>query len=304
MRLYNAKEVLFPYPFVHMRKLISLSIIASFAITSSLFAETGDITPIAPTSPQIAEVPQAMSPWVDLNAAPNQGATLAPQNRALGSSLGEFKSVNCNTNAAFATNSCDQCFEAGSVKVGETISGLFDNWLNNTPNILVAYREEQKMPNLVRFGNTTWISNPTVDTSFWKYSSDIVWVQAGSGWKNQYILPAGQSVKFFEADISSGYRLEKTDKKAWDVVGILRFPLVSHVIDSSANESAANTSYECASITLASSTVVAPPPTQPTEAQPIPKDITSTKTGPETLLLIIAAFFIAFGLMFSLRKSV
>jgi hypothetical protein len=169
-------EVLFPYPFVHMRKLISLSIIASCAISSSVFAETVDI-PVVPVSPQVLETPAP----TELNAAPNPGATIAPQFRSLGSGLGEYKSVNCNTNSAFATNSCDQCFEAGSVKVGESITGLFDNWLNNTPNILVAYREEQKMPNLVRFGNTTWVSTPPVDTSFWKYSSDIVWVQAGSG---------------------------------------------------------------------------------------------------------------------------
>ncbi len=156
------------------------------------------------------------------------------------------------------------------------------------------------MPNMVRFGNTTWTANPADETKFWKYSSDIVWVQAGSGGKNQFILPAGQTVKFMESDLAAGYKLEKTDKKDGEIAGLLRFPLVSHVIDASANESAASTSYECATFSVAAAAVM---PTTP-GVKPTPKDITSTKTGPETLLLIVAAFFIAFGLMFSLRRRV
>ncbi len=292
------KKSYFPYHFVHMRKLISLSIIATFAMSPLVFAESGDVDP---TVPDITGIEQPLV-QPDLNAAPNPGATLAPTNRALGSAIGEYKSVNCNTNPAFATNSCDQCFDWGSIKVGDTVNGLFDNWLNNTPNILVAYKEEQKMPNLVRFGNTTWISTPAEDVNFWKYSSDIVWVQAGSGGKNQYILPAWQSVKFFESDLGAGYKLEKTDKKAGDLIGLLRFPIVSHTIDNSANESTASTAYECAAITLTASSVV--PVTPVVEKKPTTQEITSTKTGPETLLLIVAAFFIAFGLMFSLRKKV
>lgn len=161
------------------------------------------------------------------------------------------------------------------------------------------------MPNIIRFGNTTWTANPADETKFWKYSNEVVWVQAGSGGKNQYILPAGQSVKFIESDMGAGYKLEKTDKKAGEVAGIIRFPVVSHVIDASANESAANTAYECATFTVAASTVTSTTPVTPSpEKKPTPKDITSTKTGPETLLLIVAAFFIAFGLMFSLRRRV
>jgi hypothetical protein len=280
-----------------MRKIVSLSIIALMAMPFSALAETVENIP-APMPIEEANSVDPMVPPVDLNAAPNGTATLAPTNRSLGSGLWEFRSVSCTTNPAFATNSCDQCFDGGSVKVGETITGLFDNWLNNTTTIQVAYREEQKYPNMVRFGNTTWTQNPPDETKFWKYPSDIVWVQAGSGWKNQYILPAGQSVKFMEADIGAGFKLERTDKRNGEVAGMLRFPLVSHSIDASANESIANTTYECATFSVASS------PTPVTPEKPTPQEITTTKTGPETLLLIVAAFFIAFGLMFSLRKNV
>lgn len=54
-------------------------------------------------------------------------------------------------------------------------------------------------------------------------------------------------------------------------------------------------------------TVVTPPapapgtPAPPAKVAPVP-EMTKTETGPETLILIAAAFFIAFGLMFTLRK--
>ncbi len=115
-----------------MRKILPLSIIASCAMSFAVFAE--DVAPPAPLpiSPQVQEAPAPVdaappapvdaAPTPDLNAAPNPSATLAPTNRALGSSLGEFRSVSCSTNAAFATNSCDQCFDGGSLKQGATIT--------------------------------------------------------------------------------------------------------------------------------------------------------------------------------------
>lgn len=286
-----------------MRKLVSLSIVALSTMSFSAFVHGAEADPTQPVTPppvqDIVTPVDPATPPVELNAAPNSTATLAPTNRSLGTALGEFQSVNCASNPAFATNSCDQCFDGGSLKVGDTVSGLFDNWINNSTNIMIAYKEEQKYPNMVRFGNTTWTQNPPDESKFWKYSSEIVWVQAGSGGKNQYILPAGQSVKFIESDLGAGFKLERTDKKNGEVVGLLRFPLVSHTIDASANESAASTAYECATFSVASNTVA-----PPVENKPTPQEITTTKTGPETLLLIIAAFFIAFGLMFSLRRRV
>lgn len=55
--------------------------------------------------------------------------------------------------------------------------------------------------------------------------------------------------------------------------------------------------------TLSAAATVAP--VVPEKVAPITPAITKTETGPtETLVLIIAAFFIAFGLMFSLRKRI
>ena len=92
-----------------------------------------------------------------------------------GSALGEYKVVSCNSNSAFATNSCDQCFDGGAVKVGARMTGLFDTWTNNTDTLLVAYKNEQKTPNMVKFGNSTWVSTPVSEAAIWKYSSDVAW---------------------------------------------------------------------------------------------------------------------------------
>ncbi len=97
------------------------------------------------------------------------------------------------------------------------------------------------------------------------------------------------------------------------MVGMLRFPVVSRVTNpQTATEGAPDTHYECAAYKLeAPVAVVVTAPTPATTGTPTPAippkptpapEMTKTETGPETLLLIAAAFFIAFGLMFTLRK--
>ncbi len=270
-----------------MQKVLSFFVVASLAMPLT-FAATGSPigSPIPPATPT--------------NAAP----VATPQS---GIALGENKSVSCSSNTAFGTNSCDQCFDGGSVTVGKKLTGLFDNWTNNTTSLMVAYQSEQKKPNMVAFGSTVWTSTPTDESKVWKNSSDIVWSPAQSGsTKMQYILGASQKVRFLETDLGAGYTLDKTDRKNGELVGMLRYPVVSHVIDASASEGAAKTHYECVAYTLSAPVVAPTTPTKPTTPKtPVTPEITKTATGPaETMVLILAAFFIAFGLMFSLRKRI
>jgi hypothetical protein len=173
---------------------------------------------------------------------------------------------------------------------------------------------------MVKFGNSMWTTTPASEASVWKDPSDIVWT-SGSGGKSSFILAPGAKVRFKEAEMNAGYTLEKTDKKNGELVGILRFPVVSHVTNTqTATEGAADTHYECVAYKLdaPTQTVAAnPTPTTPTVVTPTPApttpttkpapapnpgNMTQTETGPETLLLIAAAFFIAFGMMMTLRK--
>lgn len=275
-----------------MRSLsLCMIVIMTMAPISSLSAATGD----AMTSTSATSSTDSLSAALDtLAAAP----VVTP---SAGSALGEYKTVSCNSNSAFTVNSCDQCFDGGSVKVGTRITGLFDSWTNPTANLLIAYKDEQKSPNMVKFGNSVWTTTPASEAGVFKYSSDVVWTAAGTGSKSSFTLSPSTKAKFLEADIGAGYTLDKTDKKNGEIVGMLKFPLVSHSINlQTAAEGAADTHTECVAYKL-EAPVVAPP--APAKVVP-PKEMTKTETGPETLLLIAAAFFIAFGLMFTLRRRV
>jgi hypothetical protein len=287
-----------------MQKLLSVVVLASiFGITAVSAAELPGSTTGTTTATPVTTIVAPATP--DLTAAPNPAAVTTGVSASMGSSLGEYKAVACNTNPAFSTNSCDQCFVGGSVKVGGDLNGLFDNWTNNTSNMLIAYKDEQKLPNMVSFGST-WSNTPTDLAKFWKNSSDITWISTGSGGRMNYILQAGQKVKFIDSELGARYVLDKTDKKDGDTIGMIRYPIVSHAVDkTTGNEGPAVTHYECVSYTLSAPVVTPTPTPKPTPATPVPptKEVTQTATGPtETLILILAAFFIAFGMMFSLRK--
>jgi hypothetical protein len=171
-----------------MYKLLTVLVMtSSMSITPIFAADTVDPTQIpAPTNVTLSTNP--VQPVVnttsapttpELNAAPTTPTPIAAPAPSMGSSLGEYKSVACSTNPAFTTNSCNQCFVGGSIKVGDSLTGLFDNWTNTTDNILIAYKDEQKLPNMISFGNTVWTPTPTDLAKFWKNSSDITWVPSG-----------------------------------------------------------------------------------------------------------------------------
>lgn len=155
-----------------------------------------------------------------------------------------------------------------------------------------------------------WNTAPAKESDIWTYDSDIVWKPAANGKKN-FVLTAGQKVRFWKSDIGAGYTLASTTKKAGELVGMLKYPVIYKTTDlSTGKESATKTHYECVAYTLDKTQAVTPPkkptpekPATPTPEKPKTEDLTKSETGPaETLILIIAAFFIAFGLMISLRK--
>ena len=297
-----------------MRNSLPLVLVTLLMSSVSLaFAASGNAPSVAPapaTSPAVSPAPMTTPKPATPSTDPTMTAAPATPPKttmtaSAGSSLGEYKSISCNSNSAFSINSCDQCFDGGSVKTGEKLTGLFDNWTNSSNMTLSAYKEEQKTPNMVRFGTTTWSTTPASEANVWKYSSDVIWVTPSGETKSQFWLASGQKVKFYEADIGGGYTLDKTDKKSGDLVGMLRFPTVSHSMDlNTANEGPATTHYECVAYKYDLPTVAPMTVVSTGSKTPEPAQVTKTKTGPETLILIAAAFFIAFGMMFTLRRRV
>ncbi len=232
--------------------------------------------------------------------------TTFADNNAASTNLGEYKEVQCSTRNEFKTNSCDQCFEARKkVEVGKQITGLFDNWNNNTNNIFTAYKSEQKKPYMVSIAGSTWKTMPAIEANAWVYDSDVVWKPAPKG--DNYILTAGQKIRFWKTDLGAGYTLTKTDKQGDDLVGLLKFPVVYRETSlSTGQESSSKTHTECVAYSLNKTPVAktTTPAKVTTPVKPVPKETTKVESGPaQTLLLIIAAFFIAFGLMISLRKK-
>ncbi len=281
-----------------MRQAISLAVALSVVATPVAFAATGSLTsPSLTPKPLSAEVSTGSTTSPTLNAAPNSSAATAKS-----TSLGEYKTVECSSDKIFSSNSCNECFVGGTVKKGERLDGLYDNWTNTSKNMLIAYKDEQKNPTMIPVSGSQWKSTPSDVTKLWKYSSDVTWIPSNG--KDSYMLTAGQKIKFFESDMGAGYTLEKTNTKNGDTVGLLKFPVVYHALDAStAKEGDAQTHYECVKYTLNAPVppkADLPPPPKKTP----PKEVTEVETGPtETLLLIVAAFFIAFGLMLSLRKK-
>ena len=151
---------------------------------------------------------------------------------------GDYAEIPCTSQAFFAANSCNQCFEGGKVTVGQKITGLQDTWTNGTKNELVAYKDEQIYPEMVVLGGgaTSWIATPNTPSLYWKYGTDVVWVNSltGSG-KQEYSLEAGKTITFMDSDFGASYSLDKADAKG-GYVGLMKFPVVYHEVSAAGGQ--------------------------------------------------------------------
>lgn len=135
-------------------------------------------------------------------------------------SAAAYPEVSCSTQKAFESNSCDQCFDGGVLKSGDTLGRLVDTWTNKSSNDQVAFKDEQQMPTIVNIGGsaTIWSMNPKDPADFWKFGQNVIWTKApaasGATAREQFILAPGKSVNFIEADaLGATYTLVSTDKK-------------------------------------------------------------------------------------------
>ncbi|MFA6090570.1 MAG: hypothetical protein WC774_02235 [Candidatus Gracilibacteria bacterium] len=209
-------------------------------------------------------------------------------------SVGDYKETACSAEY-FTANNCSACFEGMDLANGDQINGLYDSWMNKNTNEQIIYKGEQVMPEIIPLSaGTTFVANPLDPTTFWKYGTEVIWTDSptGSG-KQEFILDAAKSVKFLEADLGASYTLTATDKAAGEVLGVLKFPLSYHNVDLDGNEGKKETHIECVSYT---SKAAAPVAVLPVEViNPVPTQMTTVKTGPESLLIMAFALLIAAG---------
>ena len=110
-------------------------------------------------------------------------------------SVGEYKEVSCDSDPVFSSNSCNQCFDGGSVGAGEKISGLYDNWTNANPGEQIIYKDEQTFPQLINVGgeNTSWVQNPNSPDAFWRFADEVLWTKSSSGALNAPTADSGST---------------------------------------------------------------------------------------------------------------
>lgn len=282
-----------------MRKFASLLLVATLPVVSvsSIFAQDDlsiDDISLDSSAVTTSDTASVNAEDTTLNAPSNTTAVTAKS-----VNLGEYKEVSCSTDVVFSQNSCNQCFVGATAKVGEKKTDLFDNWKNPTSDsTFIIVKDEQKIPQMISFGSN-WVPASSDESKMWKNSPVIEWVPNSENGKQEFALLPNQEIRFIETDLGAGYTLESTTKKHGEVIGLLKFPLTYYTqsLTNATRSATADTHYECVKVTLDNPGV---PPTTP-EKPVVPK--TDVQTGPaETLVLIIAAFFIAFGLMISLRK--
>jgi hypothetical protein len=233
------------------------------------------------------------------------GAIIASQSLVAFADIGEYAEIKCDS-PEFASNNCAQCFDGGKVTIGEKLTNLFDTWTNANPTEQIVYKDEQVMPELINLGgpNTKWSSIPDDPTRFWKFANEILWTASstpaptGSGvtasgtttdtGKQEFLLEANKKIRFLESDFGAVHTLETTDKKDGDTVSLVKYTLGYHDISADGNESALKNHTECVAYKLAGEQ--AKPPV-------VPPTATKVKTGPELLIVILAALGIAFGIV-------
>ena len=138
--------------------------------------------------------------------------------------------VSCDSNPSFAANSCDQCFvDSEGVAEGEVKGLLTDVWENNSDGAQIVYTQEQDLPQIVALNGASWTEVKASDgVDFWKFSEafEALYSEDDGG----HILEAGQSVRWLESTLGSGYKLDSSPATVGSAVGLIVYDLGVHNI--------------------------------------------------------------------------
>lgn len=199
-----------------------------------------------------------------------------------------YTEVNCNSNTDFSSNSCDQCFDGGSVAQGDNKWLLTDLWENPQTVNQVLFKEEQEMPTMVALGGATWTQvKASESVPFWQYTAalDALYDEEALG----YVLDAGESVVWLESTLGSAYQLTQNSVETGKNVGLLTYDIAVHAVEADGTPALDSTTHrECVLFTSGNSTPETPVPTPPKELP---------QTGPEHIFLALVALLLAFGFM-------
>jgi hypothetical protein len=207
-------------------------------------------------------------------------------------SHGAYETVTCDSNPSYAANSCDQCFNGGSVVAGDNKGLLTDVWENNSSSDQILFKEEQEMPRIVPLGGASWTEVTASDSvNFWQYTAelDALYDEDNLG----YSLAAGQSATWIESTLGSAYQIVSSPAMAGDNVGMIIYDIATHAVENDGTPALNSDMHrECV---LFTSGIPGEPPV-------IPETPRLPETGAEHILLLLVAGILGFGFLKFRRK--
>ena len=205
---------------------------------------------------------------------------------------GWYNEISCSSDAAFAENSCVQCFDWGEKSEWDNLGLLSDVWSNGTSKPMYMLKAENELTNSVRMialNNSAWSYEPSQD-AFWEYTSSLEELVHDEGF---YTLEANKSVDWIQSKLGYSIKLNKAAESGQNT-WLLKYTLNVHVDDAGTPEEAITSHTECVLFKSAGWET----PVTPEEPKELPK------TGPQEVLLLIISLLLAGWLFFvSKRKA-
>ena len=227
---------------------------------------------------------------------------------SFGSVGAAYDEVSCSTQGVFSENSCDQCFDGGTVWIGQNIGLLTDDWINDSGVKKIMYKEEQEMPQMMNLGGSSWSQTPSSD-DFWEYTTELNALYSET--EDGYVLDNGDSAVWLKSKLGYAYTLDSTSAAGGENVGLLVYTLATHDILEDGDITVDSDEHrECVAFT---SGAAAPAPTTidktPTETVTVPGKVVTVpkelpETGAEHIILLLAALILGFGFFFLKQKAV
>jgi len=199
-----------------------------------------------------------------------------------------YTEIDCSTDIAFESYSCNQCFDWETKTKWDYIWLLIDDWINPTDTDKILYKEEQRMPEMFNLNPdyVAWSQTPSAEW-FWQYSDDFdaLYSEEDLG----YILEAWKRVTWLESKMGYAYKLDNNAAETNANIGLLVYPITTRVIESNWTPSIIDQEHiECVLFKSAWASEIE----TPEKPEKLPE------TGPtEYILLLIIAMILWFGVL-------
>lgn len=207
------------------------------------------------------------------------------------SAYAAYPEVSCSSDASFSANACSQCFDGGTVSVGDNLGLLTDDLLNEKSNDIIVYKEEQEMPNMVNLSeDASWSQTPSGEW-FWEYTDAFNALYSSD--EDGYVIDGDSSVVWLQSKLGYAYTLDTNTAAEGTNVGMLVYKLISHDVSGDGDISIDSDEHnEC--VLFASGDGSTPPPELPPELP---------ETGAEHWLLAALALILGFGVLKFARRA-